>query len=187
MKSQIILIQFFAFIFLLSCQYKDPLGYNEIQFSDPIVAVTDSLISMEKLLDKFSEKGSHNFYISNWGFLKVNNISVGNWDKIKGDSSLIVNIKELKPLNSNEKLRLIYLLSYLTRNQILGVGFNNNFNKYFFDYMDSIPQEHTYRVIIINNNIPKRFNKNYKIIDKKGSLILAGPDYSEHYKKYKRN
>jgi len=172
---------FYAVLIILycfqSCSNTNFQGYSEIEFTDSTKSVTDSVIILEKLLKEIYKSNGQNFYINNFDELVINSITIGLWEKILIDPSLVINSEMLSGMDTGQKIRLIHLLSFLLKNKISGAYYNVRLNVYMFSYCQKEFSyfEHDYRNIVINRNKTYKQFEGYTILDEKGELLLIAP------------
>jgi hypothetical protein len=170
-----IVIALIIFVSCNACRYKDadPIR-NEITFDNPLVAVEDSLVKMVKMMSKLQPNDIVIYYIDKDLHFYVNNSDKGVLSTLSEE--LLVDDVEFTLFSTDEVSDFISLVVYLEQNNIYSCQYDGLIEQFIFGYrrpeVDSSTSLRGVVVIFNDSLITNTFEQYYKVLDRKGSLVL---------------
>jgi hypothetical protein len=169
----IILILFTAttgYFFVWSTWYRVS---DELVFKDNFDEVSISVIEMEELLRKFPDTNMINYFVDNEGFLYLNNARIASIKNAQ-DNPKVRRDMVFEKLSGDEIDRFFALLHHLRQNEITSCHKEKVFDNFLFGFKEHESLNDIMVVDQVADTTDAFFVDNFKILDRRGSLILVG-------------
>jgi len=147
---------------------------DKLAFINSLNDVTDSL-NILRDLKRYIVTGADitNCYISYHNKLTINNIEIGDFEKLVNGTNVDENI--LKQVYTGDIYRLISLMVYLNKNHINGYYIDYSYHIFVFTYRDNEYGDRTTdsRLILFKDEFIGKIKNEFIIKDESKVLILA--------------
>jgi hypothetical protein len=165
----------------LNCHRRVEIERDQINFDVPISDIRDSIIAMNKIMDKLNPAEVQPRIISWFIMFDEKHIDI-NSHIFKIDNIKPEDLSVLDELNIPERKRFLELIFYMISNELSAcrkdLFYHNMSMAYFYKYRNYLnsAEPHYMRDIVIQDSINDinglNFEKYFKVLDKKGGLIL---------------
>jgi hypothetical protein len=176
---------FYAIIIYLIIMF----AYNKIErinldkmvFQDSSAKVEKTIKDMVYYMGK---NKINNIYIDYYGYLRINNAYILKWDSINKVLKTNCKYVTFDSIDKNDLRKIIYLFNILRNNNINTVYKNKVIGKYEFCYKEDVVnrteliEDSRCIIYLYDENFLKKDigESDYRLIERKGNLILISPD-----------
>ena len=174
----VLLVAITSFSYILLKQ-DPPIYKSRIVLSSRMRAVQDSMTSLRQIVERFEPNSFMNCVVHSW-----DSVLYFNSDAYGKLSSVSVSSWPYKLMAKSDVVHLVSLLNFLNQNRISGIVHDpSDGGSWRFpygedvNYLDKEYGRALFLVDVPNDTIKASFKKNYRIIDKKGNMLLVARVY----------
>ena len=152
---------------------------TQIRFKDNTNEVTDSLMKMEFLIKKFPKTGMVNYFIDNKGYLYLNNEKIA---LLKGAiyNPKVINDMVFEKFTKVEFYDFFNLIKFLGKNNITSCHYETIIGDFIYAYKEDSKLNYMSLIVIDDTTDISHVENEFKIVDRKGNLLLIVPDPKLH-------